>query len=198
MKKSLIIPLVSLGVVATCTASILFANKRQELIPLNAGQREGSVVFNSKSNVNVTDDSGAPWQVYFDMSTKTKSGFDVNKTDNSLECSVGGENDPEFKKTIDDTEYIFYAYGSYAGFAYFDVTFLLTDLYNFVNVVVEGQFVRDDDSILYTKTFDQTDTDVVDYDDGMALIDVSSSYLDAGGFKSVALKSITVNYMCLD
>ena len=198
MKKSLIIPLVSLGVVATCTASILFANKKQELTPLNAGQREGSVVFNSKSNVNVTDDSGAPWQVYFDMSAKTKSGFDVNKTDNSLACSVGGEHDPEFKKTIEDTEYIFYAYGSYTGFAYFDVAFFLTDLYNFVNVVVEGQFVRDDDSVLYTKTFDQTDTDVVDYDDGIAMIDVSSASLDAGGFKSVALKSITVNYMCLD
>lgn len=198
MKKSLIIPLVSVGAVVACTASALFATQKTNFVKMNAGEVEGSVVFNSKSNVSVTDNSGAPWQVYFDMSTKTKSGFDVNAIDNDLACSVGGENNPEFKKTIDDVEYIFYVYGSYAGYAYFDIQFSLINLYNFVNIVVEGQFVRGDDSVFYSKTFDSTDEDVVVYDDGIALIDVSSAYLDDGGLKSIALKSITVNYMCLD
>ena len=65
-------------------------------------------------------------------------------------------------------------------------------------MVVDGQFVRNNDTVLYEKIFDKNDSDVVDYDDGTAYITISSADLEGVGYKSVALKSITVNYMCRD
>ena len=201
MNKKFIIPLVSLGVVVASAASILLANQNTVLNRLQAGtgvERNGQIVFDGTSDIDVYDDSGTPYQVFFKMTSHTKSGYVVDYDNNIVDCSVGGETEPKFKKEIDDETYICYSSGSYAGSAYFNISFVITNLYNFIDVVVDGQFVRNNDTVLYEKIFDKNDSDVVDYDDGTAYITLSSADLEGVGYKSVALKSITVNYMCID
>lgn len=191
MKKSLIIPLVSLGVVATCTAAIVFNIQKPQITQLKAGTRDAQIVIDSSWVKNENDGS-------FDLKGETQSGFPFESDGYPF---IYG---PEYnvKKTIEEKTYIFVANGTNNGDCYFSLgDFYVQDYYSFVNVVIDGEFTSSHGTD-YRYTFDLSNrgfegkSDVVVYDELFIGISISSFNLK-DNYSSVKLEKVTINYTCL-
>lgn len=193
MKK--ILPIIIATTSVTVIAGALLATRFQKFNLLKAEDHtvEGGIVINSDS-LTVTDESNAPYQVYFDLSSTTKSGYSYNVKD----CSAGGTQSVSFKETISDKTYMFSAKGEYTGGAYYNLTLDLENLYSFDSVVVNGYF-KGSSHETYEHTYTTSDDDVVYWDSelGMAEISLSSTTMFSYGLLEARIATITINYSCL-
>ena len=192
MKKSLIIPLVSLGVVATCTAAIVFNIQKPQITQLKAGTRDAQIVIDSSWVKNVDE---SYWS--FDLIGETQSHYSFK----SEECYAGGDT-CDFQKTIDDKTYIFVTTGSFNGSSYFALgDMFVENFYSFTSVVISGEFTSSHGTD-YQYTFTPSNPgldgmpDVVTYDPDFVGLDIRSGTLK-NNYSSIKLEKITINYTCL-
>ena len=204
MKNKLLVSMIALSAIAISVSAVAFhANGYSKLTAGTGVERDGQIILDSSSFDEILDDSGAPYSVYFALSTTTKSGYVFDYDHNDLWCEASGNTDVRFKETIDAKEYLLYAYGPYNGGASFDISFSLSNVYDFTNIVVDGIFKYDDNSTektIYRQTFTTADDDFIVYDSGSkeGLVDLDSTKFISKNFKSIALEKITINYTCID
>ena len=137
MKKSLIIPLVSLGVVAACTASILFASKLNSVSPTKAG--DGKIEI-SMNYLGIKDDEILYYTeagynyAYFIVSTKTATNedylIDIEAYSDDVVLAKVNNHILEISDSNDDGGY-------YGGF---DVTFEFSANTSNQKVTINGDF----------------------------------------------------------
>ena len=193
MKKTLPIIICSTSVAVIACAFAATRIQNFNLLKADVTTVEGGIVINA-DNLTVTDSSGSPYQVYFELNSTTKSGYAYSATS----CSAGGTDSVAFKTTIDTKKYMFVSKGSYAGGAYYNLDLNLENLYSFTSVVVNGYF-KGNSYETYKHTYTPSDTDVVTWepDLGMAEISLTSSTMFSYGLLEARIESITINYSCL-
>ena len=140
MKKTLIIPLVSSGVIIASAASILFANQKQKLSQLMAGDSLiDHTITLTKDNVVFSNDEGY-FELFKNNATKNGDGFGT----------VGAIEDPgEFNYCYGDTmtiggDHIFdldsTVYGTYYAPSFFIINFWFDNVAEYTSIVFNGEF----------------------------------------------------------
>ncbi len=175
MKKSLIIPLVSLGVVALSIASILLASQKQSFAQLKAG--DGKIEL--KMDYSDIDDENIDQYDYpgyhfceFLISTKTMTGYDY-----VVDFQLGGDTKASGKVNsnileIDDS----------GNEGYFNATFDFSNNTTSQKVTLSGEF-----DYAYGEP---TTSETVIAEDGSAVFNVVN-------LKSCYVSSITISYYCI-
>ena len=204
MKQKLLIPMVALSAIVISVSALVFTNGNYSKLTAGTGvEIDGQIVLDSNSFNEILDDSGAPYLVYFLLSTTTKSGYAFDYDHNDLWCEASGNTDVRFQETIDEKEYLLYAYGPYNGGASFNISFGLHNVYSFTNIVVDGIFKYEDGGVektMYKKTFTTADDEFIVYDSESkeGLVELDSTKFMSKNFKSIALEKITINYSCIE
>ena len=82
MKTKLLIPIIALSAIAISTSALFFSNGSYSKLAAGTGiEREGKIVLDSSSYIDILDDDNYPYNVYAELSSNTLSGyiFDFNK-----------------------------------------------------------------------------------------------------------------------